>query len=117
MVKQAIFVSQKSYSIKEIEKYYGFERSGNIKKGDVSEEYYIQWMETKDKKLLEEIEKYNKQDCISTFKLRNWLLKIKPEDIKWHVPQKEYIELRPFEETLLEYQKNLMNQNLKINQY
>ena len=117
VVKQAIFVSQKSYSIKEIEKYYGFERSGDIKKGDVSEEYYIQWMETKDKKLLEEIQEYNKQDCISTFKLRNWLLKIKPEDTKWHVPKKEHIELRPFEETLLEYQKNLTNQNLKINQY
>ena len=112
-MKQAIYVSQKSYSIKEIEKYYGFERSGDIKKGDVSEEYYIQWMETKDKKLLKEIEEYNKQDCISTFKLRNWLLKIKPEDTKFHVPQKEHIELRPFEETLLEYQKKFNESKFK----
>ena len=113
VVKQAIYVSQKSYSIKEIEKYYAFERSGDLRKGDVSEEYYIQWMETKDKKLLNEIEEYNKQDCISTFKLRNWLLKIKPEDTKWHVPEKEHIELRPFEETLLEYQKKFNESKLK----
>ena len=35
VVKQAIYVSQKSYSIKEIEKYYSFERSGDVRKGDV----------------------------------------------------------------------------------
>ena len=70
-------------------------------------------METKDKKLLEEIEEYNKQDCISTFKLRNWLLKIKPEDTKWYVPEKEHFELRPFEETLLEYQKNFNESKYK----
>ena len=113
VVKQSIYVSQKSYSIKEIEKYYGFERGGEITKGDVSEDYYIQWMETKNKKFLEEIEEYNKQDCISTFKLRNWLLKIKPEDTNWHVPVKESIELRPFEETLLEYQKKFNVSKLK----
>ena len=113
VVKQAIRVSQNSYSIKEIEKYYDFKRIGDIKKGDVSEEYYIQWMETKDKKLLEEIEEYNKQDCISTFKLRNWLLKIKPEDTKWYVPEKEHFELRPFEETLLEYQKKFNESKYK----
>ena len=55
IVKQAVYVSQKSYSLKDIEKYYDFKRSGDIRKGDVSEEFYIQWMETKDKKLLDQI--------------------------------------------------------------
>ena len=64
-------------------------------------------------KLLEEIEEYNKQDCISTFKLRNWLLKIKPEDTKWYIPEKEHFELRPFEETLLEYQKKFNESKYK----
>ena len=36
VVKQGIFVSQKSYSIKDIEKYYDFKRTGDILKGDVS---------------------------------------------------------------------------------
>ena len=105
VVKQAIFVSEKSYSIKEIEKYYDFKRTGDIKKGDISEEYYIQWIETKKQNLLDEIEEYNKQDCVSTFKLRNWLLKIKPADTKWFVPEKDQMDLRSFEQNLLDYQK------------
>ena len=51
IVKQAIYVSQSSYSLKDIEKYYDFKRSGDIRKGDVSEEFYIQWMEIKHQKL------------------------------------------------------------------
>ena len=117
VVKQAIYVSQKSYSIKEIEKYYAFERSGDIKKGDVSEEYYIQWMETKDKKLLEEIEEYNKQDCISTFKLRNWLLKKLNQRIQNFMSLKRIISNSgPLKKHFWNIKKNLMNLNLKINQ-
>ena len=109
IVKQAVYVSQKSYSLKDIEKYYDFKRSGDIRKGDVSEEFYIQWMETKDQKLLDQIAEYNKQDCVSTFKLRKWLLKIKPEQTKWFVPEKEQMDLRPHEEVLLEYQERFSN--------
>ncbi len=115
VVKQAIFVSEKSYSIKEIEKYYDFKRTGDIKKGDISEEYYIQWIETKKQKLLNEIEEYNKQDCVSTFKLRNWLLKIKPADTKWFVPEKDQMELRPFEQNFLDYQKRFNTSKLSEN--
>ncbi len=115
VVKQAIFVSEKSYSIKEIEKYYDFKRTGDIKKGDISEEYYIQWIETKKQKLLNEIEEYNKQDCVSTFKLRNWLLKIKPADTKWFVPEKDQMELRPFEQNLLDYEKRFNTSKLSEN--
>ncbi len=113
VIKQAINVSQKSYSLKDIEKYYDFKRSGDIQKGDVSEEFYIQWMETKDQKLLDQIGEYNKQDCLSTFKLRKWLLRIKPEQTKWFVPEKEQIDLRPHEEVLLEYQKKFNESKLK----
>ena len=63
MVKQGIFVSQKSYSIKDIGKYYDFKRTGDILKGDVSEEFYIQFMQNIIK-TLDKIEEYNKQDCI-----------------------------------------------------
>ena len=113
IVKQAVHVSQKSYSIKDIEKYYDFQRSGDILKGDVSEEFYIKWMQSKDQKLLNTIEEYNKQDCISTFKLRKWLLRIKPSETRWHLPEKKKIELRPFEEAFLEYQEKLKNSKSK----
>ena len=115
VVKQAINISEKSYSIKEIEKYYDFKRTGDIKKGDISEEFYIQWIENKNQKLLDEIEEYNKQDCISTFKLRNWLLKIKPADTKWFVPEKDQMELRSFEQNLLDYQKRFNASKLSDN--
>ena len=113
IVKQAVHVSQKSYSIKDIEKYYDFQRSGDILKGDVSEEFYIKWMQSKDQKLLDTIEEYNKQDCISTFKLRKWLLRIKPPETRWYVPEKKEMQLRPFEETFLEYQDKLKNSKSK----
>ena len=113
IIKQAINVSQKSYSIKDIEKYYDFQRSGDILKGDVSEEFYVKWMQTKEQKLLDTIEEYNKQDCISTFKLRRWLLRIKPSETRWYVPEKKEMQLRPFEETFLEYQDKLKNSKSK----
>ena len=113
VVKQAIYVSQKSYSIKDIEKYYDFKRSGDFLKGDVSEEFYVQWMQNKNQQLLDKIEEYNKQDCISTFRLRKWLLKIKPQETKWFVPDKEQMELRPFEEILLEYQEKFTKSKVK----
>jgi len=113
IVKQAIYISEKSYSIKDIEKYYGFNRSGEIRKGDVSEEFYIEWMETKEQSLLDQIGDYNKQDCVSTFKLRNWIKKIKPKDTKWFIPEKTEMEIRPFEEAILKYQKKLSENNNK----
>ena len=115
VVKQGIFVSQKSYSIKDIEKYYDFKRTGDILKGDVSEEFYIQFMQNNDQKLLDKIEEYNKQDCISTFRLQKWLLRIKPQQTRWFVPEKDQIEIRPFEETLLEYREKFKNSKIKDN--
>ncbi len=66
-------------------------------------------METKEQNLLDQIAEYNKQDCLSTFKLRKWLLKIKPEQTRWFVPEKEQMDLRPHEEVLLEYQAKFSN--------
>ena len=42
-----------------LEKFYNFERSGDVKKGEQSEEFYVEWLETKKQKLLDEIEFYN----------------------------------------------------------
>ena len=61
----------------------------------------------KKQKLLDEIEEYNKQDCVSTFKLRNWLLKIKPADTKWFVPEKDQMELRSFEAKFIRLSKKI----------
>ena len=76
--RQGIFISENSYSLKNVEKFYEFKREGDVQRGDASQEYYIEWLETQDQNFLDEIESYNKQDCSSTNQLHQWLLRIKP---------------------------------------
>ena len=113
VTKQAVLVSENSYSIKNLEKFYNFKRKGDVQKGDKSEQYYIEWMETKNNKLLEELQFYNMQDCKSTYELRQWILSIKPESTKWLVPSKEIIELREKEIKFLNYQDKLDETKIK----
>ncbi len=114
VAKQAIMVSENSYSIKNLEKFYNFERTGDVQKGEKSEEFYIEWSQTKNQKLLDEIEFYNKQDCKSTYELREWLLKIKPEGTKWLEDEaKEELEIRPHEELMIEYLNKINNSEIK----
>ena len=113
VTKQALLVSENSYSIKNLEKFYNFKRSGDLQKGDISQDYYTEWMENKDQKLLDEIEEYNKQDCESTYQLRNWLLKVKPENTRWLLSSKEEMELRDNEIKMLEYQKKISNTQIE----
>ena len=110
---QGIFISENSYSLKNIEKFYNFKREGDVQKGDVSQEYYSEWVETQDQKYLDEIESYNKQDCISTIELHRWLLKIKPEETSWFTSKKEEMELRDREIKMIEYQNKVENSKIK----
>ena len=85
-----------SYSIKAIEKLYGFERTAEVAGGDESIVLFEEWLETGDDALLEEIERYNEEDCRSTFALHEWLLGIRPPGLPWRDPP----ELRPRKEEL-----------------
>ena len=113
--RQGLFISEKSYSLKNIEKFYEFKREGDVQKGDVSQEYYSEWVETQDKHFLDEIESYNKQDCISTFKLHEWLIENKPAESSWFIPQKQEneMELRDWEVEMLAYQKKVQKSKFK----
>ena len=113
VTKQAILVSENSYSIKNLEKFYNFSRTGDVQKGDVSEHFYVEWMETKDQKLLDEIESYNKQDCHSTYELREWLLSIKPKNTGWFTPEKEVMEYRDNELKMMDYQRKIEQSKIK----
>ncbi|MDA7454373.1 TM0106 family RecB-like putative nuclease [Candidatus Pelagibacter ubique] len=120
--KQGLFLSESSYSLKNVEKFYDFKREGDVQKGDVSQDYYSEWIETQDQKYLDEIESYNKQDCHSTYQLHKWLLKIKPEETSWfqtHENQEEEAELKDWEADILNYQKKVEKgkfQNASIKQ-
>ena len=74
VVTQSLQASVENYSLKSMEKFYMAGRSALVKKGDDSIEEYERWRETSDQSILDEIETYNKEDCKSTYLLREWLL-------------------------------------------
>ena len=80
VVKQALRASTDSYSIKAIEKLYGFERTAEVSGGDESVVRFEEWVETGDDSILEEVERYNEEDCRSTFELHEWLRSIRPAE-------------------------------------
>jgi predicted RecB family nuclease len=80
VVNQGMQVSEREYSLKNLEKFYQFKRKGEIKKANESTDKYLDWIETGEEKLLDEIKLYNREDCESTYFLREWLLDKKPKD-------------------------------------
>src|SRR6185312_5956700 len=45
---------------------------------------YERWRKLKDQRLLDEIERYNEADCVSTLKLQGWLLDLRPAELPWY---------------------------------
>lgn len=84
VVRGGIVASEANYSIKSLEAFYGLERSGEVKTAGGSVVAYERWRETQDQAILDEIEDYNRVDCISTEKLRDWLAGIRPA-VPWPV--------------------------------
>ena len=80
VLNQGMQVSEKEYSLKNLEKFYQYKRKGEIKKANESTDKYLDWIETGEEKLLDEIKLYNREDCESTYFLREWLLERKPKD-------------------------------------
>ncbi len=76
VVREAVRVSEPSYSIKNIEHFYMKDRDGEVTDAGASVVYYEKWKMLKTPKLLTDIEDYNKVDLDSTQKLRDWLLEI-----------------------------------------
>jgi predicted RecB family nuclease len=84
VVRQAIAISQNSYSIKRLEKYYDLKRSTSVKKGDDSIVMFERWLTDGDEAILRDIEAYNRDDCYSTYLLLDWLLKRREEAQREH---------------------------------
>ncbi len=88
VVRGGLFVSESDYSIKSLEIFYGMERSGEVRTSGGSVVAYERWRQTNDKAILDDIEQYNRADCVSTELLRNWLASIRPK-MPWPVFGKE----------------------------
>lgn len=84
VVSGALIASEPTYSLKNLEAFYMEARTGEVKTAGGSVVAYENWRETKEPKILEEIRDYNKVDCISTQKLRDWLnSSVRPTDMPW----------------------------------
>jgi predicted RecB family nuclease len=82
VVRQGLRSSQPNYSIKSIEAFYMGKRVTEVAEGGDSIIVFEQFLETGDRSLLEEIERYNEDDCRSTHLLREWLLGRRVEAIQ-----------------------------------
>ena len=89
VAKQSIRTSERDMSLKSIEKFYNFERKADIVKADDSVVKYDNWIATKNAKNKQDIISYNEEDCISTYLLRDFLIKKKPENIDWFLKPEE----------------------------
>lgn len=78
VVRGGLIGSERNYSIKSMEAFYGRVREGEVKTAGGSVVAYERWRETGEQQILDEIEDYNRVDCISTEELRDWLVGIRP---------------------------------------
>ncbi len=98
VVRQAIAISQNSYSIKRLEKFYALKRSTSVKKGDDSIVMFERWLDDRDDGILRDIEAYNRDDCYSTYLLRQWLLERRDEAAQQHQTEYPFRELKSAKE-------------------
>jgi predicted RecB family nuclease len=84
VVRQSLRASVESYSIKKMETFYGFTREIDLRDAGSSIVAFEQWLELGEGDRpaadhLDRIEAYNRDDVVSTERLRDWLEGIRPE--------------------------------------
>ena len=79
VVKASILTSEPKYSIKNLESFYTFKRTSEVKEAMGSMDYYDQYLDALETdndlalKLKRQVLDYNQDDCISTLALVRWL--------------------------------------------
>ena len=96
VIKDSLLLSTNDYRLKTIEKFYDFSHDSEVASGEDSLVAFEKYLESNSKEILNEIILYNKLDCESTEKLRDWLLSIMPKNIEPFIPplEKEISEAR-----------------------
>lgn len=84
VVKQGLRASVEKYSIKDLEKFYGFARETDLRKAGDHRALIDRCLQTDSVEAITDedraiIEAYNKDDCVSTLRLRDWLEKLRAE--------------------------------------
>ncbi|WP_163165533.1 TM0106 family RecB-like putative nuclease [Arthrobacter sp. Alg241-R88] len=103
-VRQSLRISEASYSIKKLEPLYMGSnlRSGDVKDAGASVVAYAAYCATRDagndaeaEKILTSISDYNQYDCLSTLRLRDWLLEVAGQPAPGAAPEAEEVGRRP----------------------
>ncbi|HSS34628.1 MAG TPA: TM0106 family RecB-like putative nuclease, partial [Patescibacteria group bacterium] len=85
VVRQGLRASVDSYSIKRIERFYLAQREGPITRAGFSVVEYERWLGDHDPQHLTDLADYNRDDCVSTRGLRDWLEKRRSEaELRFH---------------------------------
>jgi uncharacterized protein len=80
VVRQSMRISHPGYSIKQVRTFFMTNAGqGGVADGADSILAFERWRETRDPALIEAIVRYNEEDCVSTLKLRDWLIERKAE--------------------------------------
>jgi predicted RecB family nuclease len=82
VVRQALAISEDGYGLKKVERFYKLERETDVRKGDESIVMFELWLLGRDRRILDDIQNYNQDDCRSTHRLRDWLLERRLEAIE-----------------------------------
>ena len=120
VVSQCMQTSEKDLSLKTIEKFYRKERAADIKTADDSMRLFDNWASTGNKKFMDDIIDYNEEDCVSTFDLREFLLKERPKDFNWFTQTDEEksknLEVKDFELKETSVRLKLLSKKKKDNE-
>ena len=88
VARQAIMASTEGYSLKDLEKIYWGKRAGEVTNAGDSIVEYERWREVGDPTILENIALYNRDDCISTGAMRDWLEGMRPPEAVYGLSSK-----------------------------
>lgn len=116
VVREGLRVSESSYSIKYIERFYRPARAGDVTNAGASIVFYERWRETQDAQLLQDIADYNRDDVDSTQQLHEWLLSLRPQGLRWldarasdDANEQKSDAVREIEERLEAYRRELVD--------
>lgn len=73
VVKRSLMIGQPSYSLKAVERLYRPPRDEAVQDAVSSVVSYEAYLCTRDPKILDDIQQYNRDDCLSTYELAEWL--------------------------------------------
>lgn len=85
VVRQSLRASTEGYSLKDLERIYWGERTGEVTTAGASIVEYERWCTTGEAGILEAIAQYNQVDCESTSRMRDWLESKRPVSASYSV--------------------------------